>query len=136
MQVKGADDFFTDIVEMLKSFGAGGGVKTESSVPTRKAKHNLPVQLTSFIGRDDEIQEINSLLSKVPLVTLTGSGGAGKTRLAHEIGSSTQDAYPDGVWLVGLAPLADSRLIVEEASSVLGVGEEALYDFRIFGNLS
>ena len=87
IQVTGADDFFTDIVEKLKSLGAGGGVKTESRAPTRKAKHNLPVQLTSFIGREDEIQEINSLLSRVPLVTLTGSGGAGKSRLAQEIGS-------------------------------------------------
>ena len=92
-------------------------------------RHNLPVQLTSIIGREDEIAEINNLLSKVPLVTLTGSGGAGKTRLAQEIGSSNLDAYPDGVWLVGLAPLSDPRLIVEEVSSVLGVGEEALYDY-------
>ncbi|MEE9161913.1 MAG: SIR2 family protein, partial [Candidatus Neomarinimicrobiota bacterium] len=129
IQVKGADDFFAGIVDKLKSLGDGGGVTTESRAPTRKAKHNLPIQLTSLIGRDDEIQEINSLLSKVPLVTLTGSGGIGKTRLAHEIGSSSQDAYPDGVWLVGLAPLADSRLIVEEVYSVLGVGEEALYDY-------
>ena len=129
IQVKGADDFFTGIVDKVKSLGDGGGVKTEPRAPTRKAKHNLPVQLSSIIGREDEIAEINSLLSKVPLVTLTGSGGAGKTRLAHEIGSSNLDAYPDGVWLVGLAPLSDPRLIVEEVSSVLGVGEEALYDY-------
>ena len=129
VQVKGADAFFTDMVDKLKSLGDGGGVKTESRAPTRKANHNLPVQLTSFIGREDEIAEINNLLSKAPLVTLTGSGGAGKTRLAQEIGSANVSAYPDGVWLVGLAPLSDPRLIVEEVTSVLGVGEEALYDY-------
>ena len=97
--------------------------------PGPEQQHNLPVQLTSFIGRDDEIQEINGLLSQVPLVTLTGSGGAGKSSLAQEIGASKLDAYSDGVWFVGLAPLSDPKLIVEEVSSVLGVGEEALYDF-------
>lgn len=132
VQVEGADVFFTDMVVKLKALKApvdGGGVNTESRAPTRKAKHNLPVQLTSFIGREDEIAEINNLLSKAPLVTLTGSGGAGKTRLAQEIGSASVSGYPDGVWLVGLAPLSDPRLIVEEVSSVLGVGEEALYDY-------
>ncbi|MCH8186721.1 MAG: tetratricopeptide repeat protein [Chloroflexi bacterium] len=129
VQVKGADAFFTDMVDKLKSLGDGGGVKTESRAPTRKAKHNLPVQLTSFIGREDEIAEINNLLSMAPLITLTGSGGAGKSRLAQEIGAANVSVYPDGVWLVGLAPLSDPRLIVEEVSSVLGVGEEALYDY-------
>ena len=129
VQVEGADPFFTDIVDKLKSLGDGGGVKTESRAPTRKAKHNLPVQLNSFIGREDEIAEINSLLSKVPLVTLTGSGGGGKSRLAHEIGSSNLNAYPDGVWFVGLAPLSDPSLIAEQVASVVGVGEEALYDY-------
>ena len=129
VKVEGADPFFTGMVDKLKALGDGGGVKTESRAPTRKAKHNLPVQLTSFIGREDEVQEINNLLSKASLLTLTGSGGSGKTRLAQEIGSSSLDAYPDGVWLVGLAPLSDPRLIVEEVSSVLGVGEEALSDY-------
>ena len=107
----------------------GGGVRTETNSPARKARHNLPVQLTSFIGREDEVAEINDLMSKVPFFTLTGSGGSGKSRLAQEIGSSNLDAYPDGVWLLALAPLSDRGLIVEEASSVLGVGEEALYDY-------
>ena len=113
IQVKSADDFFTGIVDKLKSLDDGVGVKTKSTAPTRKAQHNLPVQLTSFIGREDEISEINILLSKASLVTLTGSGGAGKTRLAQEIGSATVSVYPDGVWLVSLAPLSDPRLIVE-----------------------
>ena len=129
IQVKGADDFFTGIVDKLKTLGDDGGVMTQSKEPPGKAKHNLPVQLTSIIGREEEIVEINGLLSKAPLITLTGSGGAGKSRLAQEIGSANLDAYPDGVWFIGLAPLADPRLIVEEVSSALGVGEEALYDY-------
>ena len=129
IKVKGADEFFTGIVDKLKSLDDSGGVKIESRAPRRKAKHNLPIQLTSFVGREDEIAEINNLLPKAPLITLTGSGGSGKTRLAQEIGSANLSVYPDGVWLVGLAPLSDPRLIVEEVSSVLGVGEEALYDY-------
>ena len=129
MQVKGADAFFTDMVDKLKSLGDGGGVKTEARAPTRKAKHNLLLQLTSFIGREKEIEDINNLLSDARLVTLAGGGGADKTRLARQIGSSTLEAHPDGVWLVGLVPLSDPRLIVEEVASVLQVGEDALYDY-------
>ncbi len=129
VQVKGADVFFTGMVDKLKSLDDGGGVEAEPRAPTIKAKHNLPVQLTSFVGREDEIAQINNLLYKAPLVTLTRSGGAGKTRLAQEIGSANLSVYPDGVWLVGLAPLSDPTLIVEEVTSVLGVGEEALYDY-------
>jgi class 3 adenylate cyclase len=91
-------------------------------------RNNLPVQVTSFIGRDDEIDEVNKLLSEARLITLTGSGGSGKTRLAQEIGSQNISTYPDGVWVVGLAPLSDPKLIVEEVASTLGVGEEALFD--------
>ena len=129
VQVQGADAFFTDIVEKLKSLGDGGGTVARATTSASKANHNLPVQLTSFIGREDEIAEINSLFSKAPLITLTGGGGAGKTRLAQEIGSANVSVYPDGVWLVGLAQLSDPGLIVEEVSSVLGVGEEALFDY-------
>jgi len=60
--------------------------------------HNLPIQLTSFIGRDDEIDEVRSLLSNARLVTLAGAGGSGKTRLSQEIGASVIEEYPDGVW--------------------------------------
>ena len=129
IQIKGADHFFTGIVEKLKSLSGTGDVPTASRAAPARPKHNLPVQLTSFIGREDEIQEINSLLAKVPLVTVTGSGGSGKSRLAQEIGSSNVDDYPDGVWLIGLAPLSDPALIAEEVASVMGVGEEHLYDY-------
>ena len=127
IQIKGADEFFTNIVGQLKSLGDGDSATAASSSPTKTAKHNLPIQLTSFIGREDEIAEINAHLDEGPLITLTGSGGAGKSRLAQEIGAANSSTYPDGVWLISLAPLTDPRLILEEASSVLGVGEEAFF---------
>lgn len=129
VQVDGADPFFTDIVEKLSSITDGASPKSDSLVPTTKAKHNLPVQLTSFVGREDEVAEINNVLSMAPLVTLTGSGGSGKTRLALEIGLANTSVYDDGVWLISLAPLSDPKQITEEVSSVLGVGEEALFEF-------
>ena len=91
-----------------------------------KAKHNLPTHLTSFIGREDQIVAVNDLLSKNRLVTLTGSGGSGKTRLAQEVGASNVGTYADGVWFVALAPLSEPELIEEEVASVLEVGEHVL----------
>src|SRR6266487_6642877 len=66
-------------------------------------KHNLPYQLTSFIGREQEIAQLTELVTANRLVTLTGAGGAGKTRLAIEVASRLTGAFPDGVWLVELA---------------------------------
>ena len=128
LQVKGADPFFTGIVESIRSLN-GGNEEIESAAQTQKANNNLPQQLTSLVGREDEISAVNTLLAENRIATLTGSGGSGKTRLAQEIGSQSLDAYPDGVWLVSLAPLADPNLIVEKVSNVLGVGEEALYEY-------
>src|SRR5205823_1223882 len=64
--------------------------------------NNLPVQISSFIGREAEIAEVRSLLSGHRLVTLTGAGGAGKTRLAVQIGGELLADFPDGVWLADL----------------------------------
>lgn len=84
---------------------------------------NLPANLTSFIGRVDELAEVAEQLKAVRLVTLTGVGGSGKSRLAVEIASRVLDAYPDGVWVVELAPLTDPRLIAATVAKVLGVPE-------------
>src|SRR5262249_25218324 len=74
--------------------------------------HNLPHSLSSFIGREPQIAELKSLLAgSARLVTLTGVGGGGKTRLALEVAGTLQAAYPDGVWLVPLASLADPALV-------------------------
>jgi predicted ATPase/DNA-binding XRE family transcriptional regulator len=79
-------------------------------------RHNLPRQLTSFVGRQREAGEIAALLSEHHLVTVVGAGGVGKTRVAVQLGSDLLDDNPDGVWLVDLAPLVDQTLV---ASAVL-----------------
>ena len=91
--------------------------------------HNLPVQLTSFIGREEEINEVNGLLSTSRLVTLAGTGGSGKTRLAQEIGASVIENYPDGVWFIGLATLSDPQMLRPHVANTFSVGEGALSGF-------
>src|SRR6266436_8225798 len=87
-------------------------------------KHNLPYQLTSFIGREHEIAQLEELVTANRLVTLTGAGGAGKTRLAIEVASRLTDAFPDGVWLVELAALSDPRLVLQAAVQALGLPDQ------------
>jgi predicted ATPase/class 3 adenylate cyclase/DNA-binding XRE family transcriptional regulator len=86
--------------------------------------NNLPIQLTSFIGREREIDEIRQLLNSARLVTLTGAGGTGKTRLAIEVTRKIGDQYPDGAWLVDFALLPEASLIWQSIASVLAVREE------------
>jgi len=85
--------------------------------------NNLPTQLTSFIGREREINEIKSLLSASRLVTLTGSGGTGKTRLSIEVGAQLLTSFPNGAWLIELAPLTDPSQIFPAMAQVFGVQE-------------
>ncbi|MEE8159872.1 MAG: adenylate/guanylate cyclase domain-containing protein, partial [Dehalococcoidia bacterium] len=91
--------------------------------------HNLPVQLTSFIGRNDDIDEVSDLLSMARLVTLTGAGGSGKTRLAQEIAALVIEDYSDGVWFIGLASLSDPKMVRPHVANTFNVGEDALYGF-------
>ncbi len=93
---------------------------SRASTPT----HNLPYQLTSFVGREQEIAQLKELVAANRLVTLTGAGGAGKTRLAIEAASRLIDAFPDGVWLVELAALSDQRLVPQAVTQALGVKEQ------------
>ena len=83
--------------------------------------NNLPVQLSSFIGRERELAEVGRLLTDHRLVTLTGAGGCGKTRLAIQAASEALDRFPDGAWWVELAPLADERLVGAAIAEALGV---------------
>jgi predicted ATPase/class 3 adenylate cyclase len=85
---------------------------------------NLPVQPTSFIGRAREQAEVRLLLGAAPLVTLTGTGGAGKTRLALEVAAGLVAAHADGVWLVEFAALADPALVPQAVAQALGLREE------------
>ncbi len=87
------------------------------------SRHNLPHQLTSFIGREQEIVKLRALVTTHRLVTLTGAGGAGKTRLALELAARSLDAFPDGVWLVELAALSDAQLAPKAVAQALGVKE-------------
>jgi predicted ATPase/class 3 adenylate cyclase len=95
------------------------------ATPVAPPRHNLPAALSSFIGRERDRARVGELLAASRLVTLTGSGGVGKTRLALATAEGLLDAYPDGVWLVELAPLTDSALTPGALAQVLGLLEEA-----------
>jgi predicted ATPase/class 3 adenylate cyclase len=88
------------------------------------APNNLPQQLTSFIGREKEIAAVGALLRKTRLLMLTGSGGSGKTRLALQCAADRTDDYPDGVWLVELAPLTDTTQVTQAVASALSIREQ------------
>jgi len=83
------------------------------------SRHNLPISVTSFIGREQELLETVRRLSDARLLTLTGVGGCGKTRLAIEVSRTVLDRYPDGVWLVELAPVADANLVLHLVANAL-----------------
>lgn len=84
--------------------------------------NNLPVQLTSFVGREAALAEVKILMDRQRLLTLVGPGGAGKTRLALQ--AAAESVPDDGVWMVDLAPLTDPTLVTQAVASVLNVGEE------------
>ena len=85
--------------------------------------NNLPVQLTSFVGRDRELQEAASLLAGTRLLTLTGPGGTGKTRLSLQLAALVADQYPDGLWFVELEPLRDPELVLPTLAHAIGVAQ-------------
>src|SRR4030095_9420025 len=82
---------------------------------------NLPIQLTSFIGRERELAEVERLVSTYRLVTLTGAGGCGKTRLAIQVGNNISREFADGVWLVDFVPLRESGLVPQHIAQTLGL---------------
>jgi predicted ATPase/class 3 adenylate cyclase len=87
--------------------------------------NNLPLQLTSFVGRDEEIESVKALAETHRLTTLVGTGGVGKTRLALQAGADLLDRHEDGVWFVELAPLSDGTLIASELAPLFGVQASA-----------
>ncbi|MEO8259109.1 MAG: winged helix-turn-helix domain-containing protein [Acidobacteriota bacterium] len=93
-------------------------------------RHNLPYQLTSFVGRDHELGEIARLLSSTRLLTLTGAGGCGKTRLALQVAAAALPQFADGAWLVELAPLSEANLVTQTVATVLGVREGSTRSLR------
>jgi len=86
--------------------------------------NNLPVQLTTFIGREREMSEVKRLLGSTHLLTLTGTGGTGKTRLSLQVAADIIETFSDGVWLVELATLTETDSLVETVGAVLSVREE------------
>lgn len=110
-------------------FGDTGAIAAGEVPPA--PRHNLPLALTSFVGRQSERQEIRALLADTRLLTLTGVGGAGKTRLALRVAWDLLDSYRDGVWLVQLSSLSDPRLLPGLLAGILGVedkGDRLLLD--------
>lgn len=88
-------------------------------------RHNLSLPLTSFIGREREIAEIRSVLGSASLLTLAGVGGCGKTRLAIQAAASMIERFPDGAWLVELAPLESPSLVPHTVAKAIGIREES-----------
>jgi predicted ATPase len=91
---------------------------------SERAPHNLPSELSSFVGREKELSEVKRLLADTRLLTLTGSGGCGKTRLALAAATDLLEEFEEGVWMVELAPLADPALVPQAVASTLGVREQ------------
>jgi predicted ATPase/class 3 adenylate cyclase len=120
-------DGFRDLGEhRLKDLAAAERIYQlgDGEFPALKSLYrtNLPVPATPFLGREDELTEVLSLLASedTRLVTLTGPGGTGKTRLALQAAAEAAEAFPDGVWWVPLAPLRDPTLVLESAAQAVG----------------
>jgi predicted ATPase/DNA-binding SARP family transcriptional activator/DNA-binding CsgD family transcriptional regulator len=95
-----------------------------SESTSHSPKHNVPVALSSFVGRERELVEVKRTLAMTRVLTLTGAGGCGKTRLALEVGRNLASSYPDGIWLVELAPLSHPQLVPQVVAGTLGVREQ------------
>jgi predicted ATPase/DNA-binding XRE family transcriptional regulator len=98
-------------------------IQQRTSSATKKARrehhHNLPIELTTFVGREGELAQIKDVVRRNRLITLTGSGGVGKTRIALRAASESRTNYPDGAWFVDIAPLRDTTLLAHTVSAVL-----------------
>ena len=113
-------------IQAVTAAKAAGLIGLPSEIPEQSAaqpQHNLPAQITSFIGRQREIAEIQELLSTNRLLTLTGPPGTGKTRLALQVAWQARYKFEDGVYLVELAPIRDPGLVTTTIAKVLGIGE-------------
>jgi predicted ATPase/class 3 adenylate cyclase len=87
--------------------------------------NNLPTQLTTFVGRERELAEAAELLRSTRLLTLTGPGGTGKTRLSLQVAATTADAYPDGVWFVALDAVRDAAMVAPAIARTLRLADDA-----------
>jgi predicted ATPase/DNA-binding CsgD family transcriptional regulator len=99
-------------------------VRVLAPPPLDERPHNLPAQVSSFVGRARELAELRQVLSRTRLLTLAGPGGIGKTRLALALAENVLSDYTAGVWLVELAPMTDSALVIEAVAAALRIGQE------------
>jgi predicted ATPase/DNA-binding XRE family transcriptional regulator len=106
-------------IDALVRFARGG--LEPDPLYLKHHKNNLPAELTSFIGREKEIAQIKQAICEHRLVTLTGSGGTGKTRLSLKVAADLLDEFPNGAWFIELAPLTDGNLISQTIISVLNL---------------
>jgi non-specific serine/threonine protein kinase len=107
------------------SFEAAGSTPTSSRVSVAALAGNLPNPVSTFIGRLDDIRRLRRILREGRLVTLTGAGGIGKTRLAIELGAALRKRYAQGVWFIDLAPIGDVAFVTQAFGSALEVAEES-----------
>ena len=111
-------------VEMFQVLAVGLGsefppLKTQDATPG-----NLRPQTTSLVGRESELAELLEMVKAHRLVTLTGVGGVGKTRLATEVAAGLADEFPDGVWVFELAAVADPAAVPDAVAAVLGITQQ------------
>jgi len=111
-------------MELEAMLGTRRHVPLRSGRLRSRSPHNLPASGTSFLGRDAEVTECRGLLNRARLLTLTGAGGCGKTRLAMEVAAGLLAEYPDGVWFTDLAPIHEDARVHQAVATSAGVREE------------
>lgn len=123
-------------IRTVHRFGYAFQETPRAESEARTALHNLPMRLTNFVGRDRDIADLSQLVASARLVTLTGTGGCGKTRLALELAATLLAGFPDGVWVVDLAAISNPGFVAQTVASVFDVREgpnrpiqEALLDY-------
>ena len=116
-------DLAATVAERAPLVSAASGSSRPEPREDRAIPHNLPAQVSSFIGRERQLSELRQLLSRARVITLTGAGGVGKTRLALQLAASSLDGSDDGPWFADLAPLTDAKLVAAKLAGVLGVPE-------------
>lgn len=118
-------------VRALRELDLEPSEQTRAFAFRKSSTLNIPVPRTSLIGRENEVREVTGLLSKSRLITLTGSGGVGKTRLAIQVVAEVLELFPDGVWFLDLAPLSDPKLIPNGLAEALGLHPMGSSDLSI-----
>ena len=109
---------------LIASLGKASPAKTPARAIPIAPGRNLPEQLTSFVGREEEITHLSGLLQTTRLISLIGAGGVGKTRLACEIAAGIQTEFGDGVWMIEFAPVMESRQVLRTVAALFRLTEQ------------